>query len=246
MAQYFSPTVIPQPIPIIDMTPLESLMLGQIFDADPIGAALYFHASEGPRESIELSVAELAAALSQSSAIDSRAASYIAEQLAKAPPGAIQLTLDLNDMPWETIFQDVVRRSSTLEYVTAITSFTCSTMRPDGFGGMAVLVTTDAILGKSTKDIVEDLLADRASAVGAEHVLLRLREDAVRHQVGEIIGSDTSLTALTADGVTAADVRAGCLTAAESTDLSEERGSAEFRAALAAIVHAEHRIAPPR
>ena len=36
-----------------------------------------------------------------------------------------------------------------------ITSFTCSRMRPDGFGGMAVLITRDAIVGKSTGDFLE-------------------------------------------------------------------------------------------
>jgi hypothetical protein len=34
-------------------------------------------------------------------------------------------------------------------------------MRPDGFGGMAVLITADAIRGKSTNDILEDFLADQ-------------------------------------------------------------------------------------
>ena len=33
-------------------------------------------------------------------------------------------------------------------------------MRPDSFGGMAVLITVDAILGKSTNDIIEDFLAE--------------------------------------------------------------------------------------
>jgi hypothetical protein len=34
-------------------------------------------------------------------------------------------------------------------------------MRPDGFGGMAVLITADAIRGKSTNDILEDFLAEQ-------------------------------------------------------------------------------------
>jgi hypothetical protein len=31
-------------------------------------------------------------------------------------------------------------------------------MRPDGFGGRAVLITADAVMGKSTSDIVADFL----------------------------------------------------------------------------------------
>ena len=71
-------------------------------------------------------------------------------------------------------------------YVTAITSFTCSKMRPDGFGGMAVLITENAIFGKSTNDIREDFLAERdGDADDGAHVLLRIREDAVREQIGQ-------------------------------------------------------------
>ena len=53
-------------------------------------------------------------------------------------------------------------------------------MRPDGFGGMAVLVTADAIKGKSTEDILGDFLDEAehgplATAPGfGVHVLLRL------------------------------------------------------------------------
>ena len=50
MANYLSPTVIQQPIPVADMTPLERLVLSLIFDAEPDGDALYFHASLGPSE----------------------------------------------------------------------------------------------------------------------------------------------------------------------------------------------------
>jgi len=33
-------------------------------------------------------------------------------------------------------------------------------MRPDGFGGMAILITPDTIIGKSTNDLIEDFLAE--------------------------------------------------------------------------------------
>jgi len=63
-------------------------------------------------------------------------------------------------MSWEGIFQDILRRSKTLRYVTAVSAFTCSRMRPDGFGGMAVLITPTAVVGKSTSHIIEDFLAE--------------------------------------------------------------------------------------
>ena len=54
--------------------------------------------------------------------------------------------------------QDIVKRSSTLAYVTAVSSFTCSRMRPDGFGGAAVLISADEIMDKSTSDLLEEFI----------------------------------------------------------------------------------------
>ena len=118
-------------------------------------------------------------------------------------------------------------------------------MRPDGFGGMAVLITADAILGKSTNDILEDFLAeiDGNAAGSGEHVLLRIREDAVREHIGQAIEADPTLTRMTIEMISTADIHAACLAVVERSDLSEERGAAEFRAALAAIRRAEQRRA---
>ncbi len=73
---------------------------------------------------------------------------------------------------WEPIFQDIVRRSSTLTQITAMTAFTCSKMRPDGFGGMAILITVDVILGKTTDDILCELMdqAEKAALAAASGV----------------------------------------------------------------------------
>ena len=51
-----------------------------------------------------------------------------------------------------------MRRSSTLKYVSAVSSFTCSRMRADGFGGAVVVITVNAILGKSTNDLLEEFI----------------------------------------------------------------------------------------
>jgi hypothetical protein len=246
MADYFSPTVIQQPIPIADMTPLERLVLSLIFDAEPDGEALHFHTSLGPRDAIGLSIDELRASFEASAAIAGTATTYVAERLAAVPADETEIEIDFSGASWEFIFQDIVRRSSTLYYVTAITSFTCSKMRPDGFGGMAVLITADAILGKSTNDILEDFLAERGGDVADDgvHVLLRLREDAVREQIGQVIEADLSLTRLTTEAISDADIHAACLAVVERSDLSEEQGAAEFRAALTAIRQAEQLLAP--
>ena len=246
MADYFSPTVIQQPIPSADMTPLERLVLSLIFDAEPDGEAVYFHTSLGPSDAIGLSIDELRAAFDASEGIDSTATTFIAERVAVASTDDTEIEIDFSGTSWEFIFQDIVRRSSTLRYVTAVTSFTCSKMRPDGFGGMAVLITADAIVGKSTNDILEDFIAGKEgdAANDGVHVLLRISEDAVRQQIDQAIEADPTLTSLTADAVNDADIHAACLAVVERSDLSEEQGAAEFRAALAAIRQAEQRLAP--
>ncbi len=68
------------------------------------------------------------------------------------------LDLDLSETSWEFIVQDIVRRSTTLRYVSAVSSFTCSRMRVDGFGGAVVVISADAILGKSTNDLLEEFI----------------------------------------------------------------------------------------
>ena len=160
MADYFSPTVIQPTIPLADMTPLECLILSHIFSAEPDGEGMYFYAEESPAVMPALSHAEFAAALAASETFTSSLNAYVAERVPRSPIVDDIVLLDLSGMSWEFIFQDIVRRSKSLRYITAVASFTCSKMRPDGFGGMAVLITATAIMGKSTNDLLEDFLAE--------------------------------------------------------------------------------------
>jgi hypothetical protein len=160
MADYFSPTVIQPAIPVADITALERLLLSHIFHAEPDGDRLYFHADEGPADMVWLDRTPIEAALAQSPPTTvSAAIDFVTEQLARLPADNVEIELDLS-AGWEFILQDIVRRSTKLRYVTAVSSFACSKMRPDGFGGMAVLITADAVVGKSTNDILEDFLAE--------------------------------------------------------------------------------------
>lgn len=72
-------------------------------------------------------------------------------------------------MCWQEIFQDIVRRSATLRYITAVSAYTCDKMKPDGFGGMAVLITDSAICGKDTNEILQDFLNQAVPGWAAEH-----------------------------------------------------------------------------
>jgi hypothetical protein len=161
MADYFTPTVIQPAIPAGDITPLERLLLSHIFYAEPDGDALYFSADQQPADMIWLDRSPLEAALVQSTAAaDSTAVAVVTGQLAQVPADNVEIELDFSDRSWESIFQDIVRRSKTLRYVTVVSAFTCSKMRPDGFGGMAVVITPTAVMGKLTSDIIEGFLAE--------------------------------------------------------------------------------------
>ena len=159
MANYYMPTVVQQSIPTGDMTPLERLVLSLVFDAEPDGEALYFFSELGPSDMIGLPVALLRNAWAASAGIDSALAVYVAGGLAAVPDGDTEIDLGLLGMSWEIILQDIVRRSRSLGYVTVVSAFTCSRMRVDGFGGMAVHITPEVIRGKSTNDILEEFLA---------------------------------------------------------------------------------------
>ena len=160
MADYFAHTVIQQTIPEADMTPLERLLLSRIFDCERVSDGWYFFAEQNPSTMIFATRAELEEALAAASDIESAAHRCVAEQLEAAEPDVTEIDLDLSGTSWELFFQDIVKRSKTLAYISVVVAFTCSKMRPDGFGGMAILITRDAIVGKSTDGLLEDFLAE--------------------------------------------------------------------------------------
>lgn len=251
MADYFTPTVLQPVIPHVDMTPLERLILTEVFQSEPDGDGLYFFAEIALNETPCFEASALSAALSVSADVDSHAAAFVRKRLAAAA-GLDVVELDLtSDLAWETIVQDVVRRSATIDHVIATSAFTCSEMAPDGFGGMVVLITAEAVLGKSTEDMLCDLMdqaehGDLGVAAGhAAHVLLRLDEQAVRAAIAEVLIADASYAPMTADEVTDADIREACLAVTSRIDLTEIKDQAEFNAALAALASARERRKKP-
>jgi hypothetical protein len=163
MADYYTPTVIQQSIPDTDMTPLERLLLSHIFEAERDGDGWYFFSEQGPSDMLYVERTALEAALAASQrAGDSSANGIVKERLPDTQaigPLPSHLDLDLSATSWEFIIQDIVKRSPTLTYVSAVSSFTCSRMRPDGFGVAAVLISADEIMGKSTSDLLEAFIA---------------------------------------------------------------------------------------
>jgi hypothetical protein len=248
MADYFFPTVIQPTIPCTATTALERLILERVFDSEPDGDGLYFFAEVSPNDLVDLSVTDAQAGLAASADPDSAAVTIAREALEEADGDDTFITLDLTVTSWEHIFQDIVRRSPAL-HVTAVSAFTCSKMRPDGFGGLAILITADAVSARNTDDILKDMLeaaehGPLACARGfGTHVLLSLTEAEIRAEISAIREADDAMAQFPVDAVSDVDIRAACCHAVEHTDLAEERGAAIHRTALAAICEAEQRRA---
>jgi len=166
MADCYILTVIQQTILDSDMTPLERLLLSHIFDAERGGEGWHFFSEIGPTDMTMIGRAALEAALAASEPdLDNTAYAFASKRLADLKDDELQddhLDVDFSETSWDSILQDIVRRSSTLRYVSAVSSFTCSQMRPDGFGGAVVVISADAILGKSTTDLLEEFIAQVA------------------------------------------------------------------------------------
>lgn len=154
MADYFFPTVVRPIIPRAAMTGAELLLLTHVFQSEPDGDGLYLYAEQAIDDMPTIAIDDARAALDD----DDRgaAAAFLRERLAEAGEDDAYLQLD-GDAPWETALQEIVRRSDSLPRVTVTMSFTCTKMRPDAFGGLAMVITGEGVLSKSTDDVVREL-----------------------------------------------------------------------------------------
>ena len=168
MSENYAVTVIEGEIPIADMTTLERLVLGSMFTCEEADEGrVRFYAEEGAADWVSPDPVVLAAARRDSASIPSRLNAYIDQTLALycADP-AVEVEIDMTGLCWESILQDIVRRSPTLRYVSTSTAFTCSKMTAGGFGGAASVVTADAVWSQSTHAFIENRIAKIEAASG--------------------------------------------------------------------------------
>ena len=158
MADYFSQTVIRADIPRAAMTALEYKVLAEMFDHEAVGDDVYFCASHGPNDLLFLDRTEVRALLDEDEGIASGLADLVRKELAERGPGDAELELDMSVIGFEGIFQDIVQRSA-LDFVEVEVAWTCSKMRPDGFGGAATLIMADDIESVSTAGWLEEAVA---------------------------------------------------------------------------------------
>ena len=158
MADYFSQTVIRPDIPRTAMTELEWRVLRDMFEHEEVGEDIYFFASHGPNDFVFLEIAEVRRLLEESDGIASSVADLVRKEIGTCDPDAAELELDMSVIGFEGIFQDIIRRSA-LDHVEVEAAWTCSKMRPDGFGGAATLITADDIESVSTAGWLEEAIA---------------------------------------------------------------------------------------
>lgn len=238
MSDYFSPTVVRTTIPLANITPLEVLLLTSAFSSEPDGEGLYFFAEDHVTCELRLPVAQVQDALTRSADRPTPTAEWIAADLKALDDEATHLKIDLSD--WDFLFQDIVRRSPSLSRVVVASAWTCSKMDREGFGGMAMVITADAVAMRSTDALIDEMIgiADYGP-VGVEpgigsHILLRLCEEQVRATV-ETIFETAAPRGLIRTDVTDADIRQASLDVKASSDLSHEEALTSLNAALAAI-----------
>lgn len=160
MADYFTQIVVQPSIPNACMTPLERWLLEQIFEFEPDdNDTTYFFAVEGVNSTAGAADDELAAILREDA---SPLAAALSEQLANADNPD---WLDLDRVAYAPVFQAIVaRHPDQVPYVTVTMAFTCSKMRPDGFGGGAELITADGVRWINTSRWLADAIAALAHA----------------------------------------------------------------------------------
>lgn len=163
MADYYTPTVVDPMIPLAAMLPIERLFLAQVFDEELNGETVYYYSEEGASDLISLPAADVRAALDAATPETSR----IAQKLIDEQPDAIlaedDIELDMCGDLWADVLQDIVRRSPDLDHLTVTMAFTCSKMRPDGFGGLAMMITAQTIRSESTHTLFDRFYKEAAA-----------------------------------------------------------------------------------
>jgi len=240
MADYHSPTVVRPSIPASAMTRLELALLTGIFEHESDGDAIYFYASEGPSDMVWLEIADIEEMLKDEPMPSGCIVEMVRKMLTETGSDETELELDLSDLGDAALFQQIVRRCEELDHVTITSAWTCTKMRPDGFGGGVTVVTADQILSSSTNEMECRLLdkaehGDLGCAPGhGRHPVLMLAEEDVRSTLTDIREAYAGTDATAVD-VSDAHIRQGCIEAIGTLNLDDQLERLAFSAAMAAI-----------
>lgn len=163
MAEYYTPTVVDPMIPLAAMLPIERLFLAQVFSEEIEGKTAYYCSDDGASDLITLDAETVRTALEATTAETSSLAKKLLDEHGDAILGDDDIDLDMCGDLWPDVLQDIVRRSPDLDHLTVTMAFTCSKMRPDGFGGLAMLITASTIRSESTHTLFDRFYTEAAA-----------------------------------------------------------------------------------
>jgi len=159
MADYFTQTVVTPNLPGVALTATDRLLLDMLFQSEAAnGGCRYYFAADGIEFEGETATEAVRAAISDSPPCLSR---LVLEKAIEGNDATVPIDIAGQ---WEAILQDILRRATDLDHLIVITAYSCSKMRPDGFGGAATVITRDAIDSLSTFEFIDTVLAERLSA----------------------------------------------------------------------------------
>jgi hypothetical protein len=166
--------VITPAIPLGDITPLECLVLSHVFDAGPTDEGLLLYSDRGAVSRLRFRADDLVNAYAVSrhiphSEINRIAARCWTSWCEEDEPGEV-IEMDLTETSFEFMLRDIVARSSALSEIRVLEWYRHPSQNPDSFGTKIMLVTADAVVGRSSDDLlvemrteVETLRARRSS-----------------------------------------------------------------------------------
>lgn len=160
MADYYTPAVVEPVIPIAAMHLIERLFLAQVFCEEVDGTTAYYYSDDGASDLIYLDAEAVRTAIGGASAETSSLAKKLLDEHGEAILGDEEIELDMCGDLWPDVLQDIVRRSPDLDHLTVTMAFTCSKMRADGFGGLAMMITAQTIRSESTHTMFDRFYAE--------------------------------------------------------------------------------------
>jgi hypothetical protein len=159
------------PIPLVDVTPLEKLMLTHVLECSETGAGLVLFTDIGPINPVSVKrKALLDAFRASASQADSALNLFIGNRILALLPASpddndpnIAVDIDLSEFPWQLIVQDIVTRSPSLSELTVIQWTNHSSQRPETYGASISLITNKGIHHMTSADLLDRFrLQDRA------------------------------------------------------------------------------------
>jgi hypothetical protein len=150
------------PIPLVDITPLEKLVLTHVLECSDTEAGLVLFTDLGPINPISVKRRALLEAFRDSVLQTSTALSaFIASRvlaLLSTPPDVLDtevtIAIDLSEFPWQFVVQDIVARSPNLPEMTVIQWMNHPSQRPETYGASVSLITAKAIHHATSEDLL--------------------------------------------------------------------------------------------